>query len=53
MRGLKDRSNVNEDNIISNGLGMAIVKEILDVHRFGISIESTLDKGTTIIIDLQ
>ncbi|WP_414055652.1 HAMP domain-containing sensor histidine kinase [Macrococcus equi] len=47
------KSNVNEDNVTSNGLGMAIVKEILDVHRFAISIESTLDKGTTIIIDLQ
>lgn len=46
------KSNVNEDNITSNGLGMAIVKVILDVHNFTIDIDSEIDKGTTIIIEL-
>ena len=46
------KSNVNEDNITSNGLGMAIVKVILDVHDFTIDIDSEIDEGTTIIIEL-
>ncbi|MGK0575822.1 ATP-binding protein [Macrococcus capreoli] len=46
------KSNVHEDNVTSNGLGMAIVKVILDVHQFDIAIESALEEGTTISITL-
>lgn len=46
------KSNVNEDNVTSNGLGMAIVKVILDVHDFTIDIESEIDMGTTMKIKL-
>lgn len=47
------KSNVNEDNVTSNGLGMAIVKLILDVHEFTIDINSEKDKGTKITIELH
>lgn len=46
------KSNVNEDNVTSNGLGKAIVKVILDVHDFTIDIESEIDMGTTMKIKL-
>ena len=39
-----------EDNIPSNGLGMAIVKEIIDLHGGEIEVESEEGKGTKITV---
>lgn len=39
-----------EDNIPSNGLGMAIVKEIIDLHGGEIEVESREDEGTRIAV---
>ncbi|MTI66349.1 MAG: HAMP domain-containing histidine kinase [Firmicutes bacterium] len=35
------------------GLGMSIVKSILDAHKFNYGIESEVNKGTTIWIDID
>ncbi|MGL6145474.1 MAG: ATP-binding protein, partial [Macrococcoides caseolyticum] len=40
----------HEDKAPSNGLGMAIVKEIANLHGFEIEVESELNKGTIITI---
>lgn len=47
------KAEVHEDKAPSNGLGMAIVKEIADLHDFEIEVESELDKGTIITIKLS
>lgn len=47
------KSNVHEDNVTSNGLGMAIVKDIVDVHHFEIAIESEVNVGTRVTIQLS
>ena len=39
-----------EDNIPSNGLGMAIVKEIIDLHGGEIEVESKEGEGTKITV---
>lgn len=44
------KAEVHEDKAPSNGLGMAIVKEIADLHGFEIEVESELKKGTIITI---
>lgn len=46
------KSNVYEDNTTSSGLGMSIVKVILDAHVFNIDINSTVGEGTKISIEL-
>lgn len=40
----------NEDHVPSNGLGMAIVKEIADLHGFRIEVQSSVNQGTTITV---
>jgi signal transduction histidine kinase len=35
------------------GLGLALVKRIIDLHRWTISAKSTLDKGTTFVIGID
>ncbi|GGA97163.1 HAMP domain-containing histidine kinase [Macrococcus hajekii] len=42
------KSDAKEDDIPSNGLGMAIVNQIADLHGFNIEVDSQLNKGTTI-----
>lgn len=39
-----------EDNVPSNGLGMAIVKEIIDLHGGEIEVESREGEGTKIVV---
>ena len=41
-------ASVSQSNIPGTGLGMAIVKEILDIHHGGIEIQSEIKQGTTI-----
>jgi PAS domain S-box-containing protein len=38
----------NVSDIIGSGLGMALVKEIVDLHNGEIDVQSTLGKGTTV-----
>ena len=38
----------NVSDIIGSGLGMALVKEIVDLHHGEIDVQSTLGKGTTV-----
>lgn len=42
------KANVSEDQVTSNGLGMAIVKEIADIHNIEIEVNSKQGEGTTI-----
>jgi signal transduction histidine kinase len=39
-------------NIYGHGIGLSLVKRIVDLHKGSIDIESTLGKGTTVIIQL-
>ncbi len=40
------------DTEAGSGLGLSIVKQIVDLHRGSIEIKSTLNKGTTVIVNL-
>ncbi|MDD2865052.1 MAG: PAS domain-containing protein [Methylococcales bacterium] len=40
----------NVSDIIGSGLGMALVKEIVDLHHGEIDVQSTLGKGTTVAL---
>jgi signal transduction histidine kinase len=42
----------NVDNIIGNGLGLAVVKKCLELQRGEIAIENNSDKGTTFRITI-
>ncbi|MEG5170637.1 ATP-binding protein [Microcoleus sp. B3-D7] len=42
----------NVGNIKGSGLGLCIVKHIVDLHGGTISVESAIDKGTTFIVAL-
>lgn len=47
-------SNAHRSEIVagSSGLGLNIVKKIVDLHRGTISVKSTLEKGTTFAVEL-
>ena len=45
-------SNVSQSTMPGTGLGLSLVKELVDLHRGEIEIESEIDTGTTIIIHL-
>ena len=40
-------------NIGGNGLGLSIVKKIVDLHNGGIQVQSEVGKGTEITITLK
>ncbi|TDM03987.1 sensor histidine kinase [Macrococcus carouselicus] len=44
------KSKAKEDDTPSNGLGMAIVKEIADLHGMTIEVESRMNQGTKISV---
>lgn len=46
------KANQKEDHIPSNGLGMSIVKEIIDLHDGTISVWSKEDEGTEITVSI-
>jgi signal transduction histidine kinase len=43
---------VTSDNIPGTGLGLTIVKKILDIHGFNIEVNSELSKGTSFTISI-
>ncbi len=45
-------SNVSQSTMPGTGLGLSLVKELVDLHRGEIEIESEINTGTTIIIHL-
>jgi signal transduction histidine kinase len=45
-------SNVSQLTMPGTGLGLSFVKELVDLHRGEIEIESEINEGTTIIIHL-
>lgn len=45
------KADVLEDKVPSNGLGMSIVKEIVNLHHAEIKVESERGKGTEIIVN--
>jgi len=45
-------SRSRQDTTASGGLGLAITKKILDLHGSGITVESTIDVGTTFVFTL-
>ncbi len=40
-------------NVVSTGLGLSIVKEILTKHKFDYGVKSTLNKGTTFYFKIK
>ena len=42
----------NIDNIAGNGLGLSIVKNLVEIHQGAIEVESKLDLGTTFTLTL-
>jgi two-component system phosphate regulon sensor histidine kinase PhoR len=44
--------NAIEGQLPGTGLGLAIVESIVKFHQGGVKVESTLGKGTTILVDL-
>ncbi|TDM07110.1 HAMP domain-containing sensor histidine kinase [Macrococcus lamae] len=47
------KADVNEDEVPSNGLGMAIVHEIVLLHQADIKVDSKAGKGTTFTVTFQ
>ena len=45
-------SNVRNSEIIGTGLGLAIVSRIIEEHHGSITVESTLDVGTTFTVEV-
>lgn len=43
----------NDNSLPGSGLGLALVKQIIDLHKGYISIKSEVNNGTTVIIKLQ
>lgn len=47
-----DKARSRKASESGTGLGLAIVKMILDIHRYKIEIQSTLNEGTKVIIEI-
>jgi signal transduction histidine kinase len=43
---------ISYDKSAGSGLGLSIVKKILDVHNFDVSVKSTPSKGTSFLISI-
>ncbi|MCT4590166.1 MAG: HAMP domain-containing histidine kinase [Carboxylicivirga sp.] len=48
----RNKSTKGTDNEEGTGLGLLLIKEFVDKHQGNISVESTLDKGSSFIIEL-
>lgn len=46
-----DRFFGDEIGIESNGIGLSLTKELIEIHKGSISVESELNKGTTFVVE--
>ena len=43
----------HQRNVVSTGIGLSIVKEVLTKHKFDYGVKSTLKKGTTFYFKIR
>jgi signal transduction histidine kinase len=51
-KSFKRGANARHDGIAGSGLGLAVTRHIVELHRGALDIESTLDIGTTVRVSL-